>query len=181
MGGSASAPEAENDRQLMNAVERNIPNPYHSECGRHNVIGNMYYGALFSYYWKPCSGPYNLEIIPYPENAEFRRRIPYAAWLQFNADLAIDQYNRALPGWILVLLTPVLILSALLPCISCIFAFLLNGGFIRRRFLGAQTIVEHYTKHLFHPMLIDVQFFHKRIWIAGGGGTDGGGGKSGFA
>jgi hypothetical protein len=136
---------AENDRQLKSAVLKCAQNPAGHGSGK--IVGlTLDQMSRFNYCWKPVLGPYNFEVLPYPNNTEFRRRIPYSAWVQFNADLSIAHYNGTLSFLSTLPLWPVLVLPAVM--LVC-----------RGRCVFVKDVIDHYTKHLFHPLLIDVQLF----------------------
>lgn len=139
---------AANDVQYLKEVLKSAHLYGHKSGKVIGVVGPSRDRA-FSYCWKPICGPYNLEIVPYPLNTEFRRRISYAVWRQFNADLSIDQFkNEWWCRWSSRAYAPCYMICSHVGCRSA-----------ERDYFRWRIIIDHYTKHLFHPMLIDVQLF----------------------
>lgn len=133
----------------MDFVLRSAQNP--ANQASNDIVGLRVEGSHFVYCWKPVLGPYNSQMLPYPIHSEFRRRIPYSAWAQFNADLSIVDYNTSSPFPFLIV-CPVTAFCFF--CIDCI-----HSAMTTKKGTFMKEIIDHYTKHLFHPMLIDVQIF----------------------
>jgi hypothetical protein len=97
----------------------------------------------FRHFYKPCfRTSRSLEVLPYVENEEFRKRIPQSSWKLFNADFAEELYQAA----------PT---CRALTCCSCT----ATDHDEIWRYNAMYKVISHYNRHLFHPMLIDAQIF----------------------